>query len=188
MRGSEIGPGWSPSPRSPRSSRPQRQTGAEPPEWRGARSYDPFLREGARERRPTGEGLREPALRSLLDEILQRLEGGRANLLRRGLPLDRDRLLGKRVDAGAVLGRRLLDGLELEEPRDHELARPARTELLLDELREPVKYAGDALLIELAELRNLRDHLSLGHTLSRHLRFLLVGPIVVSARRLIAKS
>src|ERR1700722_15264789 len=109
----------------------------------------------------------------LLDEVFQRLESGRADLLARGLALDGDCLLRERVDAGAVLGRRLLDGLELEQAGDHELTGAARTELLLDQLREAIKHARDCLLVKLAELRDLRNHLRLGHTLVSHFRFLL---------------
>src|SRR5579872_445968 len=50
----------------------------------------------------------------LLDEILERLERGGADLLLRRLAFDRDRLLGERVDARTVLRRRLLDGTKLE--------------------------------------------------------------------------
>src|ERR1700742_1189995 len=91
---------------------------------------------------------------TLLNEVLERLEGGRADLLLRRLALDGDRLLGEGVDAGAVLGGRLLDRAELEQARDHELS-VRLAQLLLDELREAVKHATDALLIELGVLRKL---------------------------------
>ena len=108
-------------------------------------------------------------------EILQRLERRGAHLLLSRLGLDGDGFLGERVDAGPVLGRRFLDGTELQQPGDHELA-VRLAQLLLDELREAIKNTSDALLIELRGLRNLGNDLRLRQTLGRHFGFLLSTP------------
>src|SRR5690606_34514324 len=88
---------------------------------------------------PTNE--KAPALRSErpgtfygssnLDQILERLEGGRADLLGRGLRRDRHGLLGERIDALALLGGGLLDHTQLHQAGHHELARTAGAQLLL---------------------------------------------------------
>src|SRR6185369_7101989 len=60
-------------------------------------------------------GLTEPhrgAARDSLNQVFEVLESRRANLLARGLRRDRDRLLGERVDALALFGRRLLHHAE----------------------------------------------------------------------------
>lgn len=107
-------------------------------------------------------------LNGSLDEILERLEGGRADLLGSRLALDGDGLAVEGVGAGAVFGGGLLDGLELEEAGDDELAGPTRTKLLLDDLGETVEDAVDALLVELGQLGELGDNLGLGETLVCH--------------------
>src|SRR5258708_2065092 len=127
---------------------------------------------GASPRGAAGRLARESSGPTLLDEILQRLERRRAHLLLRRLALDDDGLLGERVDAGTILRRRLLDGAQLEQAGDHELT-VRLPKLLLDELRQTVKHATDALLIELGVLRDLGYDLRLRQTLGRHFGFLL---------------
>src|SRR5689334_9358226 len=62
----------------------------------------------------------------LLNEILESLESGRADLLARGLRRDRDRLFGERIDALALFRRRLLHDAQLHETGNHEFARATR--------------------------------------------------------------
>src|SRR5882724_5521671 len=84
----------------------------------------------------------------LLNQILEGFERRCANFLLRRLSLDGDGLLGERIDAGTILGGRFLDRAKLQQPRDHELA-VRLAQLFLNELRQTVKDATDALLVEL---------------------------------------
>src|SRR4051812_11293990 len=115
-----------------------------------------------------------PKRTSSLNEVLERLEGGRADLLGRRLRREVLHLARERVATLAGRDRLLLDRLELEEAGDHELAGTARAKLLLDQIRQSLKDLTDALLVELRVLSNVRDNLSLGHALrSSHMHILL---------------
>src|SRR5262249_52751040 len=115
--------------------------------------------------------------RFLLNQILQSLERGRTDLLARGLRRNRDRRLGERGDALALFRRRLLHHAELDQPRNHELARATRRELLADELLQRLEATTHALLVQIRSVRDLSNHLRLRQSLSSHalppsLRFL----------------
>src|SRR5258708_28658155 len=92
--------------------------------------------------------VRSSASARLLNQILEGFERRCANFLLRRLSLDGDGLLGERIDAGTILGGRFLDRAKLQQPRDHELA-VRLAQLFLNELRQTVKDATDALLVEL---------------------------------------
>src|SRR5512138_316384 len=87
--------------------------------------------------------------RILLNQIFESLERGRTDLLARGLRRNGDRLLGEGVDTLALFRRRLLHHAELDQPRNHELARAPRRKLLADELLQRLEATTHALLIEI---------------------------------------
>src|SRR5690606_33523253 len=116
----------------------------------------------------------QSAAGSSVDEVLELLERGRADLLRSRLGRELLLLTGEGIDALALrLGSDLLD-LELEEVRDHELARATLAELLLHQLPELLEDVRHVLLRKAGLLGQLAHDLGLGHPLgSRHSSLLI---------------
>ncbi len=98
--------------------------------------------------------------------VLELLQRGRAELLRRRDVLDDD--LARRRDPNlGVLLRRHLANLELEHVRDDEFPRSAPPELALDQLSESLEDRRDLLLGQFGHVGELGDDRGLGHPLAR---------------------
>jgi hypothetical protein len=65
----------------------------------------------------------------------------------------------------AVLGRGLLDGLELDETGDDELAGSLGAELAVNDVGQAAENGVDGLLVDLGCLGQFGDDLGLGHAL-----------------------